>query len=134
MIPRAALCLYTTCDRLSSRDPQSSRSTLQLLDCSSGGSFSISESLSLSHSFRSCYPTLVNDSTMATLRQFTEGFYSSGHQKCPRLQLECLFGNLLEDLERQVTVKLFDANRTLTSPNAEHRRTIDLDHIHIPSL
>ena len=67
---------------------------------------------------------------MATLRQFTEGFYSSGQQKRPRLQLECLFGDLLEDLERQITVKLFDANRTLTSLTAEHRRTIDLDHIH----
>ena len=60
---------------------------------------------------------------------FTEGFYTGSKPK--RARLECVFSDMLEELERQVTVKLFDANRTLTHLTAEHRRTIEVDNIHV---
>ena len=66
---------------------------------------------------------------MTTLRQFTEGFYTGSKPK--RARLECVFSDMLEELERQVTVKLFNANRTLTRLTAEHCRTIEVDNIHV---
>ena len=66
---------------------------------------------------------------MATLHQFTEGFYS-GASLPKRSRVDSFFRDSLEELERQITVKIFDANRTLTSLTAEHRRTVEIDGIH----
>ena len=68
---------------------------------------------------------------MATLRQFTEGFYSSSarlpkHAGASRQ----FFLDFLEELERQITVKIFDANRTLTGLTSEHRRTVEIENVH----
>ena len=55
---------------------------------------------------------------MATLRQFSEEFY------CPeivprRSELTGLFKDLSINLEREITMRLFDANRTMTSLASE---------------
>ena len=63
---------------------------------------------------------------MATLRQFSEEFY------CPeivprRSELTGLFKDLSTILEREITMRLFDANRTMTSLASEEVRTVIVD-------
>ena len=65
---------------------------------------------------------------MSTFRQFTEGYYSASFS--PRSGTARLFTDLLDELERQITMKIFDANRTLTSLNSELRRTVVIDGVH----
>lgn len=67
---------------------------------------------------------------MATLRQFTEGYYQDGLQHPSSAAERGIVTDLVEDLERRMTVKLFDANRTLTSMVAEARQTVEIDCIH----
>ena len=67
---------------------------------------------------------------MATFRQFTEGFYSSSYTKRSS-RLGRFFGDYLVELEWEITVKIFDANRNLTNLTAEHRRTLEIDNVHV---
>ena len=63
-----------------------------------------------------------------TLRQMTGDFYVGRTNSEPSgADLGGFFNDSLRDLERRLTVKLFDLSRTLTNLTSEVRRTADLD-------
>lgn len=67
---------------------------------------------------------------MSTLCQFTEGFFFDGLELPPRRTQDRIFLDLVDDVERRITIKLFDANRTLRSLVSENRRTVEVDSVH----
>ena len=67
---------------------------------------------------------------MANLRQYVEGFYANECQLPRSSFMRKMFLDLVSDVERRLTITLFDMNRTLATMQSTRRRTVTVDCIH----